>query len=301
MKRDRSLIIKFLIPALIVFSLIFVYPLLRTLAMSFFNVENVTGAISTWKFAGAGNYKRLFNTQLFLTSLVNLFKIWFFGGILVLSVSLLFAVILNSGIKGKNFFRNAIYMPYTISTVAMASMWLQYVYNTKYGLLTTFFTKLGLENLAQIAWTDPDHKFMAMFIAYCFGMVGYHMVIFSSGIEKIPTDYYDACKIDGCTAVKQFRYMTWPLLSGVFKTNLIMWSISSAGFFTWAQMFASQNAESTTVTPVFYLYIQIFGAANAVTNRNAGLGAAIGVVTGVFVILAFVLINAVVKDDDFEL
>lgn len=301
MKKDRSLIIKFLTPALIVFAVIFVYPLFRTLLMSFFDVENVTATVSTWRFAGTGNYKRLFSTQLFLRSLWNLFKIWFFGGILVLSVSLLFAVILNSGIKGKNFFRNAIYMPYTISTVAMASMWLQYVYNTKYGLLTTLFTKLGWETLAQIAWTDPDHKFMAMFIAYCFGMVGYHMVIFSSGIEKIPSDYYDACKIDGCAAFKQFRYMTWPLLRGVFKTNLIMWSIASAGFFTWAQMFSSQNAESTTVTPVFYLYIQIFGAANAVTERNAGLGAAIGVVAGVLVILAFVLINAAVKDEDFEL
>lgn len=301
MKKDRLFIIKFLTPALVIFAVIFVYPLFRTIAMSFFNVENITGSVATWDFNGIGNYKRLLNTPLFVTSLLNLLKIWLYGGILVLSVSLLFAVILNSGIKGKNFFRNAIYMPYTISTVAMATMWLQYVYNTKYGLLTTFFTKLGLENLAQIAWTDPEHKFMAMFIAYCFGMVGYHMVIFSSGIEKIPADYYDASRIDGCNAIKQFRYITWPLLRGVLKTNLIMWSISSAGFFVWAQMFTSQSAETSTITPVFYLYIQIFGAANAVTKRNAGLGAAVGVVTGVFVILAFALINAVVKDDNVEL
>ena len=301
MKKDKKFIIKFLTPALIVFALIFVYPLLRTVAMSFFNVENVTGTIATWDFAGVGNYKRLLNTPLFITSLLNLLKIWLYGGVVVLTIALLFAVILNSGIKGKNFFRNAIYMPYTISAVAMATMWLQYVYNTKYGLLTNFFTKLGLENLASIAWTDPEHKFLAMFIANCFGMVGYHMVIFSSGIEKIPADYYDASRIDGCNAIKQFRYITWPLLSGVLKTNLTMWSISSAGFFVWAQMFTSQNAETSTITPVFYLYIQIFGAANAVTERNAGLGAAVGVVTGVFVILAFVLVNAVVKDDNVEL
>lgn len=300
-KNDTKFIIKFLAPALIVFALIFVYPLFRTVVMSFFNVENVTDTVSNWKFNGISNYKRLFNTPLFTTSLVNLLKIWLYGGVLVLTIALLFAVILNSGIKGKNFFRNAIYMPYTISTVAMATMWLQYVYNTKYGLLTTLFTKLGLENLAQIAWTDPDHKFLAMFIAYCFGMVGYHMVIFSSGIEKIPADYYDAGRIDGCNAVKQFRYITWPLLTGVLKTNLIMWSISAAGFFVWAQMFTSQNAETSTITPVFYLYIQIFGAANAVTERNAGLGATVGVVTGVFVILAFVLINVAVKDDNVEL
>ena len=301
MRRDKQLIIKFLAPALIMFVLIFVYPLLRTLLMSFFKVSNITGAVSTWQFSGLENYSRLLSTKLFHTALINLFKIWMFGGIVVMTLALLFAVILNSGIKGKKFYRNVIYMPFTISAVAMASMWLQYVYNTKYGLLTTLFTKLGWEKLALIAWTDPTHKFWAMFIAYCFGMVGYHMVIFSSGIEKIPTEYYDACRIDGCGAVKQFRYMTWPLLRGVLKTNLTMWSITSVGFFVWAQMFTSELAETSTITPVVYLYIQIFGAANAVTERNAGLGAAIGVVTGVLVILAFLLINAVVKDDDFEL
>jgi multiple sugar transport system permease protein len=301
MHRNKRLIIKFLTPALIMFVLIFVYPLLRTVVMSFFQVENVTSKMGSWHFSGVGNYQRLLSTKLFHAALLNLFKIWLFGGIVVMALALLFAVILNSGIKGKKFYRNVIYMPFTISAVAMASMWLQYVYNTKYGLLTTLFTKLGWEKLASIAWTDPTHKFMAMFIAYCFGMVGYHMVIFSSGIEKIPTEYYDACRIDGCDAFKQFRYMTWPLLRGVLKTNLTMWSITSVGFFVWAQMFTSELAETSTITPVVYLYIQIFGAANAVTERNAGLGAAIGVVTGVLVILAFLLINAVVKDDDFEL
>ena len=300
-KRDKLFVIRFLSPALIFFILIFVYPLLRTIVMSFFNVENITGKFSTWQFAGIENYTRLAHTEVFKTSLLNLLKIWAYGGVLVLSIALLFAVILNSGIKGKKFYRSAIYMPYTISAVAMASMWLQYVYNTKYGLLTTLFTNLHLDKLAAIGWTDPEHKFAAMFFAYCFGMVGYHMVIFSSGIEKIPSDYFDACKIDGCNARQQFRYMTWPLLRGVLKTNLTMWSISSVGFFVWAQMFTSQNAEASTITPVFYLYIQIFGAANAVTQRNAGLGAAIGVITGLLVILAFLIINAVVKDDDLEL
>ena len=185
MHRNKQLIIKFLTPALIMFVLVFIYPLLRTLVMSFFQVENITSSAGTWHFTGIENYRRLLSTKLFHSALINLFKIWFFGGVIVMTLALLFAVILNSGIKGKNFYRNMIYMPYTISAVAMASMWLQYVYNTKYGLLTTMFSKLGMEKLAAIAWTDPTHKFWAMFIAYCFGMVGYHMVIFSRRGQEI--------------------------------------------------------------------------------------------------------------------
>lgn len=301
LKKDRSLIIKFATPAIVMFCLVFLYPILRTIVMSFFHVENITGSMSTWQFAGVENYLKLAKTEIFVTSLKNLFKIWFYGGIVVFAISLLFAVILNSGIKFKNFFRNAIYMPYTISAVALAAMWLQYVFNAKYGLLMTFFTNIGWEEMAAIQWTGPEYKFLAMMIAYCFGMVGYHMVIFSSGIENIPAEYYEACRIDGCNAFSQFWHITLPLLKGVMKTNLTMWSISSAGFFVWAQMFTSQNAESTTITPMFYLYTQIFGASTAVTQRDAGLGSAVGVIVGVIIVLLFLGINAVIKDDDLEM
>lgn len=301
LKKDRSLVIKFVTPAVIFFALVFLYPILRTILMSFFHVENITGNMSTWQFAGLENYVKLSKTAVFVMSLKNLFKIWFYGGIVVFAISLLFAVILNSGIKYKNFFRNAIYMPYTIPAVALAAMWLQYVFNSKYGLLLTFFTDIGWESMAAIQWTDTEHKFLAMMIAYCFGMVGYHMVIFSSGIENIPSEYYEACRIDGCNAFSQFWHITLPLLKGVMKTNLTMWSISSAGFFVWAQMFTSQNAEGTTITPVFYLYTQIFGAATAVTQRDAGLGSAVGVIVGVIIVLCFLGINALIKDDELEM
>lgn len=301
LKKDRSLVIKFATPAIVMFALVFLYPILRTILMSFFHVENITGNMSTWVFAGIENYQKLAKTEVFIISLTNLFKIWFYGGIVVFAISLLFAVILNSGIKYKNFFRNAIYMPYTIPAVALAAMWLQYVFNSKYGLLMTFFTDIGWESMAAIQWTDTEHKFLAMMIAYCFGMVGYHMVIFSSGIENIPSEYYEACRIDGCNALSQFWHITLPLLKGVMKTNLTMWSISSAGFFVWAQMFTSQNAESTTITPVFYLYTQIFGAATAVTERDSGLGSAVGVIVGVIIVLVFLAINAMIKDDELEM
>lgn len=216
---------------MILFVLIFVYPIVRTLVMSFFSVENITGSPSEWKFVGFQNFITLLGTSLFRLSLWNLFRIWLIGGIFVLALALLFAVILNSGIRGKKFFRAAIYMPNVISAVALATMWLQYVFNTKYGLLTTLFTELGLERLAAIQWTDPDHKFWAMLIAYNFGMVGYHMLIFSSGIEKIPAHYYEAARIDGASRFGQFRFITWPLIRGVLRTNITMWSISSIVFF----------------------------------------------------------------------
>lgn len=80
---------------------------------------------------------------------------------MVMSLSLLFAVILTSGIRGKKFFRAIIYMPNIVSAVALATMWLQYVYSPRYGLLKDLFTALLLDNLAKIrSWimtTNSGH------------------------------------------------------------------------------------------------------------------------------------------------
>ncbi|MBQ3559767.1 MAG: sugar ABC transporter permease [Agathobacter sp.] len=300
MKKNKGMIVLFLAPAVLFFLVVFVYPIIRTALMTFFKIEGVTDAIGLWQFVGLENYIKLLNTSLFRTAMANLGKIWLIGGAIVLSLSLLFGVIITSGIRFKKFFRAVIYLPNIVSAVALATMWLQYVYNPQYGLFKTFFSAIGLDALANIPWTDGDHKFMALLIAYCFGMVGYHMLIWTSGIERISPDYYEAAYIDGANKIHQFRYITLPLLKGVFKTNVTMWSVSCVGFFVWSQLFSTVTAETSTITPMVYMYMQMFGAGNTMTERNAGLAAAIGVVLSICVVIVFTLSNLLLKDDDLE-
>lgn len=300
MKKNKGMIIAFLAPAVLFFVVIFVYPIIRTLLMSFFNIEGVTDGIGLWTFTGIDNYKTLISTSLFRTAMTNLAKIWLYGGIIVMSISLLFGVILTSGIRFKKFFRAIIYLPNIVSAVALATMWLQYVYSPKFGLFKSLFTFLHLDKLANIPWTDGDHKFMALLIAYCFGMIGYHMLIWTSGIERISPDLYEAATIDGANKPQQFRYMTLPLLKGVFKTNITMWSVSCVGFFVWSQLFSTVTAETSTIVPMVYMYLQMFGAGNTITARNAGLAAAIGVILSLCVVLIFTICNKLLKDDDLE-
>jgi len=275
LKKNKAMIVTFLAPALFMFIMVFLYPICRTVVMSFFKIEGITDSFSKWQFTGIDNYVKLMNTTLFKTSMWNLFRIWFIGGIIVMSLALLFAVILTSGIRFKSFFRAMIYLPNVVSAVALTS-------------------------LAKIQWLDSDHKFYALLFAYCFGMVGYHMLIFASGIERISEDYYEAATLDGANKLGQFRYITLPLLKGVFKTNITMWSVTSVGFFVWSQLFSSVTADNQTITPMVYLYMQIFGAGNSVTERNSGLGAAVGVMLSVCVVLIFWLCNHLLKDDDLE-
>lgn len=301
MKRNRNMILAFTVPATALFLLIFIYPIIRTTLMSFFTIQEITDVFSKWTFVGVKNYVDLMKSSLFVQSWINLFKIFVLGGVLTLGTSLILAVIVESGVKGKSFFRAAIYLPNVISSVAMATMWIQYVFNSSYGLLTNLFSALGLDSLASIQWLDSERKFTALLVSYCFGMIGHFMLIWISGITRIPTELYEAASIDGASKLNQFINITVPLLKGIFRTNLIMWSISVSGFFLWAKLFSPLVADTQTVVPMIYMYQQLFGTEDlGKVSRDAGSGAAVGVLLTLFVVTVFIIVNKTLKHDDLE-
>ncbi len=300
MKRSKTMMFVFLTPAVLSYLAVFLYPTARTALMSLFDVANITDSLSIWRFVGLENYRTLFTESLFMTSMKNIAGIWFYGGIGIFTVSLLFAVILTSGVRFKSFFRAVVYLPNVISAVAMGTMWIHYVYNAKYGLFKTVFGALGLESLSNIQWTAPDNVFGSLIVAYSFGMVGYFMLIFMAGIEKIPADFFEAATLEGAGAVRKFRSITFPLLKDVIRTNIVLWSINAVGFFVWSQIFSPLTPEMGTVTPMVYMYQTVFGASTVVTDRNVGAGAAVGVVLTGIVILSFVATNLLFRDEKLE-
>ena len=296
MSKNKVLIACFIAPTIITLALMYVYPVIRTVIMSFFDVSSLTSSVSTWSFNGLTNYFTILHNAAFKTSMVNMALIWFVGGIITLILSMMMAVILTSGIRFKRFFRAAIYLPNIISAVALATMWRQYVFNYDYGLLNDLLQMLGLE---KFNWMGADAKFWAMLGAFIFGSVGYYMLIYISGIEGIPQDLYEAATLDGAGKVGQFFRLTLPLLKGIIKTSITFWSINATTFFLWTKMFSPVNTEGSTIVPVVYLYDTVFGG-KGVVQRDAGAGAAVGVVLTVIIVLVYVLTNVLVKDGDLE-
>ncbi len=296
MKKNKSLIVCFILPCLLTLLIMYLYPVARTVMMSFFKIESVTADMSTWTFNGFDNYAKIFGSGSYRASMWNMFRIWLVGGIFTLSFALLFAVILTSGIRFKKFFRAAIYLPNVISAVALATMWIQYVYNNDYGMLNKILGAFGLKG---VKWLGTDTKFWAMLFAFIFGAVGYYMLIFISGIERIPADLYEAATIDGANKVQQFGKITMPLLKGITKTNITFWSVHTTTFFLWTKMFSPVDSEGTTIVPVVYLYDTVFGGKGN-NARDAGAGAAVGVILALIIVVIYFIMNRVLKDDDLE-
>ncbi len=296
MKKNKTMIALFILPCVLSLLIMFVYPVCRTVLMSFFKVESLTASTSAWEFYGFGNYEKIFGSNSFLMAMKNMMLIWIVGGVITLALSMLMAVILTSGLRGQKFFRAAIYLPNIVSAVALATMWIQYIFNYDYGLLNQLMELLGLE---AVKWLGSDGKFWSMLAAFIFGSVGYYMLIYISGIEGIPADLYEAATLDGANKVSQFIKITMPLMRGIIKTSITFWSINSSTFFLWSKMFAPIQTEEATIVPVVYLYDIVFGGKGIVV-RDAGAGAAVGVVLTLVIIGIYAVMNGLLKDTDLE-
>ena len=100
MRKNKAKIFWFSLPAVLSLLIMFVYPVCRTVLMSFFQVESVTASMSDWSFYGLGNYTKIFGSASFLTSMRNMLLIWLVGGVFTLTLAMLMAVIVTSGIEG---------------------------------------------------------------------------------------------------------------------------------------------------------------------------------------------------------
>ena len=175
-------------------------------------------------------------------------------------------------------------------------MWVQYIFNYDFGLLNKIVMLFGGD---KIQWLGQDMKFWAMLGAFIFGAVGYYMLIFISGIEGIPADIFEAATIDGANKRAQFFHITMPLLKGITKTNLTFWTVNTTTFFLWSKMFSPLDPEKSTIVPVVYLYSEVFGGRTGAA-RDAGAGAATGVLLCLIILAVYLIMNKLIKDDDLE-
>lgn len=301
----RKMYIVFLSPVVIAFLVAYLYPVLRTVQMSFFEVSDISAARDTWEFVGLYNYMDLFSRQLFQVSFRNMLLIFGAGGLFVFLFSLFFAWVLHKGMFMNNFWRNIIYLPTVITPIAMITVWTQYAYNNRYGLLKTVFGALGLDKLANVPWTSTQYAFWSMLIAFVFCSIGGNLLVYMAALKKVPDDFYEAAYIDGATDSKTFFHITLPLIADNIKTQFTFWTIGCIGFFLWARVFSVVPSDPTTITPASYMYDQIFGTSistnAAAGSTNVGLGASIGVVLCIVTVLALALINLIFPKEKYEM
>jgi raffinose/stachyose/melibiose transport system permease protein len=217
-KVQRTIIIvSFLaIPLLLLMAFTY-YPAIKLVFQSFTSWNGVS-AKKAW--VGWANYKELFSSsELFLVFTHN--AAYFFAGIIQAIVALYFAVILNSKLWGRNFFRLTLFLPYIVNGVAVAYIF-SFVYDTHRGVLNNMLMSSGITH-DTINWLgNPSLVNYSLAAIALWKYMGLNMVLYLGAMQSIPNDLYEAAKIDGANAWQSFMHITLPNIMPVFQLLMFL-------------------------------------------------------------------------------
>ncbi|MGB4135066.1 MAG: sugar ABC transporter permease, partial [Microbacterium sp.] len=284
----RKIILPLLLPAVVVYTVFFVWPALRALWIS---LNEWNGFEADMVFVGFGNFQRMLSDPVFFRSLTNTLVITFAGGALIFLLVFLFAASLQRDIPGKKFFRAVIFFPVILPGVGIGLIW-QFIYNSDWGPLTTGLKAVGLGALSKI-WLAPENIVSSLTVAVVWSLVGYYLIILLAGIEKIPPTYYEAARLDGAGDWRIFWSVTIPMVWDVLVTAIVLWIISALKIFDIiiATTYPSPPRDSFTLT--VYVWERAVGMYNPVFQL--GYATALGVVLLVLVLVSVAIVRLVTR------
>jgi pectin-derived oligosaccharide transport system permease protein len=269
--RRNAVAYLFLLPWLLGFLVLTVYPMAYSLWLGFTNYDFTKP--DTTQFIGLGNYLKMFGSLFglkeftastgevmrvdpyYLKSLSVTFIYVFVSVPLKLIFALGVAMLMNQKLRGVPFYRAVYYIPTLLGgSVAIAVLWRKMF--EKAGLVNGLLTALGFTNLP--GWiTNPKYA-LATLILLTVWQFGSSMIIFLAGLKQIPQEYHEAASVDGAGRIRQFFAITLPLLSPVILFNLVIQMISAFQAFTQAYIIGGGNGGvlNSTLFYTLHLYIQ---------------------------------------------
>ncbi|WXB88046.1 sugar ABC transporter permease [Metabacillus sp. FJAT-53654] len=272
-------------PFFIIFGVFGLFPIIFTAYISF-HKWNILG---TKEFVGFNNYQLLFTDPLFWKALGNTFSIWFISTLPQLFLALIFAFILNSALlKGKEFFRLAVFLPNITSVVAVAIIF-GAIFGEHYGILNYLLSFIGVEPINWKASYLGTHIAISAMVMWRW--TGYNTIIYLSALQSIPKDLYEAATIDGANKMQQFFYITIPMIRPMVIFTVILSTIGGMQIFAEPLMFSGNGggALDQGLTMTLYLYEEAF------VRNSFGYSSAIAWVLFLIIVL-FSLVNLYVTN-----
>ncbi|MET9356065.1 sugar ABC transporter permease [Streptomyces sp. NPDC006617] len=253
-------------------------PMVLSIALSFFQVSG----FGSYEWIGLGNYERMMNDPLFWDSM----KIT--GLYVVILVPVLFCVSLGLGLlvkqklPGMGVYRTALFLPYVISLVVVGVLW-KFLLDEQTGAVNRAMRAAGLDGESWLG--SPSLALGCVIAVMVWVMMGYYMIIFLSGLQEIPKEYYEAAKLDGAGPWRQFRSVTWPLLRPTSFFVLMMSTVAAiTGGLDLIFVLTNGGPANGTSLAIFYIYQQAFGFG------EYGYASAMGS----FLVLIMVAVSAVI-------
>jgi multiple sugar transport system permease protein len=261
----------------VLFFLAFVaYPLFFSLVLVFHRWNIVT----PMEWIGLKNFTRLFSDDQFFRSLLNTGSFLLIHIPLQVVVALAFALLLNSPIKGRGFFRAIYFLPVVVSGVAVTLLWQQlYAYDS--GVLNRLLGNLGI---GRVPWLiDAGLAMPSIAVMATWKNVGIYIVLFLVGLQNIPREIYEAASLDGASPSREFFSITLPMLNPTVVVIIVLSTIGGFSLFIEPYVMTGGGPMQSTLSGMLYIYNQAF------YFNHMGYAATLGFVYALVILLVVVI------------
>jgi multiple sugar transport system permease protein len=263
-----------LLPTLALFAVFTAYPFVYAAKLS---LTEWDGLSAKPKFVGLGNYRALLHDQEFLHALKITAIYTVAVTIASIGIGLLIALALNRKLLGRNFYRTIFFTPVLTATVAAAVVW-QLLFDPYTGIVNVGLHRIGVGGPRWLS--SPSWALTAIIVVGVWKRIGFTMIIYLAGLQTISPSYYEAAQVDGASSWRQFRDLTWPLLTPITVLQVIMAVIDSFQVFDHVYVMTQGGPMGATNVVPLFLYNQGFRL------FHLGYAAAVGWVVFVVVLLA---------------
>lgn len=268
------------IPALIILSLVFVYPIVRSFWLSLFN-QNLGTQLQPI-FSGLTNYERMLGDGRFWQSIRNTTIFSVASVTIELLLGLGIALVLNQSFKGRNIVRTIVIIPWALPTAIMGLAW-AWIFNDQYGVINDILQRIGLIKQGLTWLGDPNLAMIALIIADVWKTTPFISIIILAGLQSIPSDLYEAHAIDGANPWQSFYQITLPLIMPQILIAMLFRFAQAFGIFDLVQVMTGGGPAGSTETVSIYIY------ATVMRYLDFGYGSALVVVTFLLLVLAVVI------------
>lgn len=216
----------FILPALIVYSIAVVLPLIQTFRYSFTNYD---GLSSEYEFVGLENYRKTLSSEQLIEPFIRTMGFSLVVPLLVTVIAIPLAVVLNGRFKTRNFQRASFFFPSVLSALFLGYSWTFILSSSKYGMINALLEQFGFDR--QLLLADSDLAMWLIVLVVVWSQVGWHACLYLANLQTIDPALLEAADIDGASAFQRFRFITLPHLAPAMTVSVALLILGSLKVF----------------------------------------------------------------------
>lgn len=273
----------FILIPMIGFLLFSLIPIVYSLVISLTNYNGIN--YGTMSFVGFQNYLTILGDSAFWKSMLVTI-IATLGVPLGIILGLVIAMLINAVAKGNTFYKVAMFIPFVVSSVAIAMIW-AWMFNSNFGIINVWIYKI-FGKQGPFWLEDPQIVLLVYILQGAWSSLGFNIILFSAALSSIPTESYEVAKIDGANPFQTFTKITVPLISPTTFYLFTFGLIASLQDFSRFMLMTQKGPNNMTFTAVYYLYDHAFQNALTGLGYASAVGWIICIFVGIVTIINFV-------------